>query len=110
MGAVHLGTMVTAAGERQVAIKRLLDRSEKEAEATRRIISEARLVYRLTHANICQVLDLAESDEGTFIVMEYVDGCDLQQLLSDASHRGEVLEVPLLVHIAREVAQALDYA
>jgi serine/threonine-protein kinase len=107
MGAVHLGTMVTPAGERQVAIKRLLDGALGSPEAKERIVAEARLVFQLTHANICQVLDLASNAEGTFIVMEYVDGCDLATLLSRA---GGSLDVAAAVHIAREVCKALDYA
>ena len=103
MGIVHLGTMVSPAGERRVAIKQLLTKENKEAAA--RIIAEARLVFQLTHANICQVLDLALSDVGTFIVMELVDGCDLRTLIQSAK-----LTVPAAVYIAREVAKGLDYA
>jgi serine/threonine-protein kinase len=96
--------MVTPAGTRSVAIKQLLHKGESAA-ATERMADEARLVFRLTHANVCQVIDFAASDEGTYIVMEHVDGCDLHTLL----RRGP-LEVPAAVHIAREVALALDYA
>jgi serine/threonine protein kinase len=67
------------------------------------MIAEARLVFQLTHANICQVLDLAVGVQGTFIIMEYVDGCDLRSLLGTMS-------VPAAVYITREVAKGLDYA
>ena len=107
MAAVYLGTVVTPAGERKVALKRLLDRGSVDQE---QLIAEAKLVFQLTHANICQVLDLATSDEGTFLVMEYVDGCDLGSLIEETTARGQPLDVPLALHIIREVAQALDYA
>jgi serine/threonine protein kinase len=110
MGAVHLGTMVSHAGERRVAIKRLLPRGDAGREGMERIVAEARLVFQLTQANICQVLDLASNDEGAFIVMEYVDGCDLQTLLRGLRRRGRWLDVSAAVHVAREVAKALDYA
>jgi serine/threonine protein kinase len=105
MGVVHLGTMVTPAGQRRVAIKQLSQRYVGQEEATERMVAEARLVFQLTHANICQVLDLATGDDGNFIVMEYVDGCDLKTLIGRAQ-----LEPPLAVYVAREVAKALDYA
>src|SRR5262245_7112168 len=108
MGVVHLGTMVSSAGQRKVAIKRL--QRHMDREASERLAAEARLVFRLTHAHICQVLDLAVGDDGTFVVMEYVDGVDLHTLLSLMSKAGQKLELAHVVHIIREVAQALDYA
>src|SRR4029079_19609495 len=110
MGVVHLGTMVGPAGERPIALKQLGKKHEASPEATERIVAEARLVFQLTHPNICQVLDLAINDEGTFIVMEYVDGCDLKTLLGRGAGEIAPLEVAAAVYIAREVADALDYA
>lgn len=104
MGEVFHGTVVTPAGERPVAIKKLRTR-ETDAIAQERMAAEARLVFQLTHANICQVLDLAVGEQGTFIVMEFVDGCDLKTL----ARRGPV-DAALAIYIAREVAKGLDYA
>jgi serine/threonine protein kinase len=107
MGEVHLGEVVTPAGTRHVAIKRLrakgTDVDAGAPAATERMIAEARLVFQLTHANVCQVHDLAIGDQGTFIIMEYVDGGDLKSLVS-------TLSVPAVVYIVREVAKGLDYA
>jgi hypothetical protein len=111
MAEVHLGTMVSPAGARSVAIKRLLPKAAPHNEAeTARIVAEARLVFRLTHANICQVLDLGQNEDGTFIVMEYVHGLDLGTLVKRVHAAGERLDPTLALHIAREVCQALDYA
>src|SRR5437762_145828 len=107
MGVVHIGTMVGPAGKRRVAIKRLFGRSEASPTdyqaATDRIIAEAQLVFQLTHANICQVLDLATNEEGTFIVMEFINGLDLQALLSALRREGRLLEVPLALLVAAKV-------
>jgi serine/threonine-protein kinase len=110
MGAVHLGTMVGAAGERPVAVKQVLLRGQANPGATDRIVAEARLVFQLVHANICQVLDLAVNEEGTFIVMEFIDGCDLEVLLRRARESGGAIEPAAAIFIAKEVAAALDYA
>src|SRR5262249_3281789 len=77
---------------------------------THRIVAEARLVFQLTHANICQVLDLGVNEDGTFIVMEFVDGPDLETLLQKLRKREQWLDIPNALHIVREVAQGLDYA
>src|SRR5687767_7175383 len=110
MGVVHAGTMVSFAGRRRVAIKRLSAEGEVSAAARARLVAEARLVFQLTHRNICQVLDLGANQEGAFIVMEFVDGLDLRGLLRQLGDDGEHLDVASAVYVAREVAQALDYA
>src|SRR5437762_663894 len=97
MGVVHLGLMVTPAGRRRVAIKQLLAASDMTDGATERIAAEARLVFQLTHANICQVLDLGINDQGTFIVMEFVSGLDLHSLLRNLASQRLQLAVPCAI-------------
>ncbi len=108
MAVVYRGTQVTPAGTRTVAIKRIADRGGKEE--TDRLVSEGQLVFRLNHANICQVLDLAVTAEGTFLIMEYVDGTDLARMIAHAADAGQPLDVAFAVYAARETARALDYA
>ncbi len=108
MAVVHLATQVTPAGERLVAIKQIERKESTSGAAHARLVQEARLVFQLTHGNICQVLDLGENQLGTFIVIEYVHGCDLGDLVNRAAPGGVDLAIGL--YVAREVARALDYA
>ena len=108
MAVVHLATQVTPAGRRLVAIKQIERREEAGRAAHARLVQEAKLVFQLTHANICQVLDLGENELGTFIVIEYVHGCDLGGLVTRAGSGG--LDIGLCLYVIREVARALDYA
>jgi serine/threonine protein kinase len=110
MGEVHLGSMVTPAGTRSVALKQLTARSQANPDAAERMVAEARLVFQLTHANVCQVLDLATSEHGTFIVMEHVDGCDLRTLIRRRAETEGPVPLEAALFIAREIARALDYA
>jgi len=110
MGEVFLGTYESPAGRRRVAIKRVAQKGGSSSLDHDRLLSEARLVYRLTHTNICQVLDVGESAEGTFVVMEYVQGLDLRALLQGLYDEDSELSVANAVYVAREVARALDYA
>ena len=109
MAVIHLATQFSPAGERLVAIKQIERREEAGRAAHARLVSEARLVFQLTHANICQVLDLGENEQGTFIVIEYVNGCDLGDLIATADPAGG-MDLTLCLYVAREVARALDYA
>jgi hypothetical protein len=105
---VYRATMLSAAGGRPVVAKMLGRDRALVADAERRLIAEARLAYSLVHANLCQIVDLVETDEGTFIMMEHVQGLDLLALLERLPDQR--LDVASALHIAREVAQGLDYA
>jgi tetratricopeptide (TPR) repeat protein len=67
---------------REVAIKRLRPESGLDPERRARLLREARVAAALNHPSIVQVFDLLEEEDGTAsIVMEYVPGPTLHQLL-----------------------------
>ncbi len=59
---------------RHVAIKTFTAELEVEAEVRSRFLREAIAVGRLTHANIVTVHDVFEEGDGTYMVMEYLEG------------------------------------
>jgi serine/threonine protein kinase len=68
--------------ERTVAIKVLADNLASNPAFRERFEREARMAASLTHLNIVQIYDVAESDDGRpFIVMEYVEGRSLADLM-----------------------------
>jgi len=89
---------------RDVAVKRL-HRAEHEDVDARRFEREAKLGASLSHPNLVSIFDTEEDDESVLLVMEYVDGETLGDLLA----RGPV-EVDRAVEIIRAVAEALDHA
>lgn len=107
MGEVYLGTMSSPAGNRPVAVKQVAAGHLQLQEAVLRLIAEAKLGFQLRHANICQVLDLVLGDEGAYLILEFVEGMNLRELVK-ASHTR--LDVSVALHAARETARALDYA
>ncbi len=95
---------------RRVAIKirhRGRDDDEDEDLLSRRFRQGAVLQSELDHAHIARVYDYLESPTLQAIVMQYVDGGSVEQLLRD--RRGP-LEVTQAVRIAIHAAEALDYA
>ena len=72
---------------------------------------EARHVAKMNHHNIVHIFDLVQTEDGRFyIVMEYIDGVDLNTLIQECRKRGETIPPHLAVHIVAEVCKALDYA
>ncbi|MBK8257994.1 MAG: PhnD/SsuA/transferrin family substrate-binding protein [Polyangiaceae bacterium] len=86
MADIWLSREIGAAGmERFVVVKRLLPHLAREPEIVNMFVSEARFVARLTHPNVVQIHDLGEDDEGYYLVMEYVAGCSVSELLTAAA-------------------------
>src|SRR5262245_57648288 len=111
MGEVYLARVSGASGfEKQVAVKRISPVMALSDMHRKMFIREAKLVARLTHPNIAQVLELGESGQELFIVMEFVPGIDLGGLLSALAKRNERLSTPVAALIAFDVLNALDYA
>jgi len=102
MGQVFLGSDTRL--HRKVALKCLIS-SASEAELRVKLLSEARAAARISHPNIATVHDVVEHDGRAFLVMEYVDGETLAELL-----RRERLPVQRYLSIGRQLASALTAA
>src|SRR5262245_22170091 len=75
-------------------------------EAAERFLREARVAIRLRHPNIAQLHDFAVGADGNaFIVMEFIDGSTLQEILK----RHGPPPVALGVEIGRQALRALGY-
>lgn len=92
--------------ERPVAIKIMHPHLAEDGDFTKRFIQEARQAARLAHPNIVNVFDQGQDGPITFIVMEYLPGITLRELLQDFG----ALTPAQTVDIVRAVLQGLDAA
>jgi eukaryotic-like serine/threonine-protein kinase len=93
--------------KKPVAIKRVLPHLTTNPQFVAMFLDEARLSLFLQHANIVQVFDISKAADGTyFLVMEFVDGCDLKALIS---HQ-RMIDIGLALYIMIEAAKGLHYA
>jgi serine/threonine-protein kinase len=92
--------------DRTVAVKVLPAEHAEDRTLVERFVREARAAARLSHPNIVAVYDTGQEANVRYIVMEYVPGSSLAELLRE---RGP-LEVPEAVDIAAQVASALAAA
>lgn len=90
---------------RTVAIKTLPPELSVDETARKRFHREARLASALDHPNICGIYDLAEVGGAHFIVMQFVEGKNVRELVN-----GRPLELTSAVRIAIQVCDALAAA
>ncbi len=104
MGAVYKARQESL--DRLVAIKLLPLELSVEEDFTQRFRREAHAMAKLSHPNIVAVHDHGQTDDGHFfIVMEFVEGADLQQVIRDGA-----LTPPQVFGIVRQICDALAYA
>jgi eukaryotic-like serine/threonine-protein kinase len=92
--------------DRPVAIKLLADNLAADEAFRKRFLREARLAAQLAHPNVVQVYDSGEADGRPYIVMEYVEGETLADLLS----RQGRLPPAEAVELALQVCSGLEHA
>jgi serine/threonine protein kinase len=90
MATVHFGRLLGPAGfARPVAIKRLHAQFARDPDFVKMFFDEARLAARIAHTNVVSTLDVVSADDEVFLVMEYVPGTSLAQLVRTVRRRGE---------------------
>ncbi len=80
MGDVYLGEHVVI--EKKVAVKILHPQYSEDRDTVDRFLQEARSASRIGHANIVDIADYGQSEDGyVFLVMEYLEGEELGDIL-----------------------------
>jgi serine/threonine protein kinase len=104
MGEVYLAVDIRL--ERKAAIKFLSAALAGDPERRWRFLKEARAASALNHPHVCVVYDVGETDDGLpYIAMEFIEGGTLDCVLERKR-----LEIPEIIDLATQVADALDAA
>lgn len=105
MGDVYLAEHVSI--KRKVAIKVLKPELVKNEEIRLRFKNEAAMLAHLQHPNIVGLIDYVEQDGGLFLIMEYVEGQGLDELI-------KAQQTPLSIERAKnlmiQIVEAFVYA
>ncbi|MDQ3771359.1 MAG: protein kinase [Actinomycetota bacterium] len=92
--------------DRDVAVKALDDQLARDPHFIERFRREARTAARLSHPNIVALHDYGSTDDSYFIVMEYIEGRTVGEIIADDGP----LNPARVAEIASDVAAALERA
>ncbi len=91
---------------RTVAVKILYSRYAAEAGFVARFRREAQAAANLNHPNIVNIYDWGSEDSTYYIVMEFITGRTLKDIIAEQAPMDE----PTIINIGRQVAAALSHA
>ena len=95
---------------KSVAVKFIIPSKTNSERHREMFLSEARLSMMLSHSNVIQVFDAGEDDGRLYMVMEWVDGMNLAQLLAHMRNEGKLPSLSLGGFVIGEILKGLAYA
>ncbi|HUH80995.1 MAG TPA: CHASE2 domain-containing protein [Solirubrobacteraceae bacterium] len=104
MGIVYRATQLALG--RTVALKLITPEHAQDPDFRERFKAESRIAASIEHPNVIPVYEAGEDDGLLFISMRFVDGIDLEQVLTNTGP----LEPPRAARVIAQVAAALDAA
>jgi serine/threonine protein kinase len=111
MAEIFLAVQHGAEGfEKLVVLKRILTQYSADPQFRNMLLDEAHISMSLQHSNIVQVLDLGVAAGRSFLVLELVDGWDLERIMQRAHAAGMVWPAALALYVTTQVCRALAYA
>src|SRR3954447_14373983 len=96
-------------GGRPVAIKVLRQRFVSDRDAIERFRKEAEAGMKLVHPNIVQILDFGEEDKRHYMIMEYVEGSNLRELLKIRTRIDSAVALPMMIGLAVGLNYAFEH-
>jgi eukaryotic-like serine/threonine-protein kinase len=111
MATVWVGTVRGALGFRQlVAIKKPHPHLLEDASYRNELVAEARLASLINHANVIDVRDVEVDGDAISLIMDYIEGASLGELIVAASKAGTRLPPRVAVRIALDALAGLHAA
>lgn len=111
MGTVSLARAVGAGGfERLVVIKRLNRELLGQEQAVQRFLGEARHAALIHHANVVGIHQVGRDEDGYFLVLDYVEGGSLDELVDRTALRGQRIPPPVALRIGLDALGGLSAA
>lgn len=111
MAEVYLAKSNGAVGVNKfVAIKKILPQHSDHQEFIEMFKEEAKITVNLNHGNVVSIYDFGVERSQFYLVMEYVEGRNLRQVLNELKKSNTQFTIEQIVYMTKEVAAGLDHA
>lgn len=111
MAEVYLAKSTGANGVNKfLAIKRILPQFSENPEFIDMFKEEAKIAVNLNHSNVVSIFDFGIELNQFFLVMEYVEGRNLRQIINELKKNNYKFSTEQIVYMIKEVAAGLDHA
>lgn len=111
MAEVYLAKSIGANGiNKFVAIKRILPQYSDNPEFIDMFKEEAKIAVNLNHGNVVSIFDFGVEKGQFFLVMEFVEGQNLRQILNHMKKETKDFGFDQITYVVKEVAAGLDHA
>ncbi len=111
MAEVYLAKNEGAGGiAKFVAMKRILPQYSENANFIDMFKTEARIAVNLAHSNIVSIHEFGVVKDQFFIVMDYVEGRNLRQILNKMKKGNVTFSIEQILYTCKEIAGGLDHA
>jgi serine/threonine-protein kinase len=111
MGEIFLARLEGPNGfEKLCVIKKILPELAADPDFVSRFTNEARILVKLSHGSIAQVLEMGLHEGAPYIALEFVDGKDLRKVATRLKERGQRFPIPVALYVMTRMLDALGYA
>ncbi len=111
MAEVFLAKSLGASGVNKfLAVKRILPQYSDKREFIDMFKEEAKIAVNLNHGSVVSIYEFGIEQGQFFLVMEYVEGRNLRQVLNEIKKRNIQFSIEQIVYMIKEVAAGLDHA
>jgi len=96
--------------EKLVAVKTILSQYATDLRFQQMFLDEARIASGIGHPNVAQIFDLGEHGDLLFLVMEWVDGESLSQLVRASERDGKRIPIGIVARVCADACAGLHAA
>jgi serine/threonine protein kinase len=93
---------------RQVALKVLIDGFARDLEGRERFLREARLAAAIKHPNVVNIFDVGVQDDIPYLVMELLEGQDVEKLVESKGALDEGLIIDIMIPVVAGLTAVHD--
>jgi serine/threonine-protein kinase len=111
MGEVFLARQHGPSGFSKIVVIKTLPEDRRSSQRhMQMLMTEANIAGWLNHVNIAQVYDVGQTENSTYIVMEFVAGKSLHKIIQVAYQQQKPLHPAYIIHIFSQVCDGLAFA